>query len=54
MEIQITEEDLRNLVRSQAIQLVDKDATIVALRRTITEIEMANAVEQNAKPSTKK
>ena len=53
MEIRVTEEDLRNLVRSQAIQLADKDATIAALSRIITELEMAQAAEQNAKAKAK-
>ena len=53
MEIRVTEEDLRNLVRSQAIQLADKDATIAALSRTITEMEMTQAAEQNAKAKAK-
>ena len=54
MEIRVTEEDLRNLVRSQSIQLADKDATIAALSRTITEMEMTQAAEQNAKVQSKK
>ncbi len=53
MEIRVTEEDLRNLVRSQSIQLADKDATIAALSRTITEMEMAQAAEQKAKSKSK-
>ncbi len=55
MEIRVTEEDLRNLVRSQSIQLAEKDATIAALSRTITEMEMAQAAEQStkAKPKSK-
>tara|TARA_R100000808_G_scaffold18615_1_gene40729 strand:- start:8820 stop:8993 length:174 start_codon:yes stop_codon:yes gene_type:complete len=48
MEIRVTEEDLRNLVRSQAIQLADKDATIAALSRIITELEMAQAAKKEA------
>ena len=46
MEIRVTEEDLRNLVRSQAVQLADKDATIAALSRTVTEMEIAQAWEE--------
>jgi P2-related tail formation protein len=53
MEIRVTEEDLRNLVRSQAIQLADRDATIVALRRTITELEMSQAAQKEPKAKTK-
>ena len=53
MEIRVTEEDLRNLVRSQSVQLADKDATIAALSRTITEIEMTQAAEQNTKAKAK-
>ena len=53
MEIRVTEEDLRNLVRSQAIQLAEKDATITALSRIITKLEMAQAAEQKAKSKSK-
>ena len=53
MEIRVTEEDLRNLVRSQAVQLADKDTKIAALSRTITEMEMAHAAEQDAKAKSK-
>ncbi len=53
MEIRVTEEDLRNLVRSQAVQLADKDATIAALSRTVTEMEMTQAAEQKSKSKSK-
>ena len=53
MEIRVTEEDLRNLVKSQAVKLADKDATITALSRIITELEMAQAAEQDAKAKSK-
>lgn len=54
MEIRVTEEDLRNLVRSQSIQLADKDATIAALSRTITEMEIAQAWEEEPEKSKAK
>ena len=54
MEIRVTEEDLRNLVRSQAVQLADKDATIAALSRTVTEMEIAQAWEEEPEKSKAK
>jgi hypothetical protein len=54
MEIRVTEEDLRNLVRSQAVQLADKDATIAALSRTVTEMEIAQAWEEEPEGSKAK
>ena len=54
MEIRVTEEDLRNLVRSQSVQLADKDALIAALSRSITEMEMTQAAEEEADKSKSK
>lgn len=54
MEIRVTEEDLRNLVRSQAVQLADKDATIAALSRTVTEMEIAQAWKEEPEKAKKK
>ena len=54
MEIRVTEEDLRNLVKSQAVKLADKDATIAALSRTVTEMEIAQAWKEEPEKAKKK
>ena len=53
MEVRVNDDDLRRVIQQMAIEKANDQATIAALSRTITEMEMAQAAQKEPKAKTK-
>jgi hypothetical protein len=54
MEVRVNDDDLRRVIQQMAIEKANDQATIAALSRTITEMEMAQAAEAEAEEKPQK